>query len=185
MKLCLIFAKKIDSLIFKSLIRLLWLLSGGKYKLHMPLMIWWLKRKGVKFLGRPIYIAATVNFDGGGYGLVTIGDRVVISGNVSILVHDYAISRALEAAGDKLRSEVAFLRPVCIGNNSFIGMRSILLPGTNIGENVIVGAGSVVRGHIPDNSIILGNPAQVVGNTIEYAKDKQQFVGGPTSRFDG
>jgi len=42
-----------------------------------------------------------------------------------------------------------------------------------------------VRGSIPDNMIVLGNPAQIVGNTIEYAEAKQQFVGGPTSRFDG
>jgi len=47
-----------------------------------------------------------------------------------------------------------------------------LLPGCKLGNNVIVGAGSVVRGEIPDNSIVIGNPAQVVGDTIEWAKKK-------------
>lgn len=180
-----IFFRKLDSLFFKTLIHVLWLLSGGKHKLHMTLMIWWLRRKGVKFTGKPIYIAATVKFDGGGYSLITIGDRTVISSDVVLLVHDYAISRALEALeAERPNTEVAFLRPVHIGNNTFVGTRAILMPGSYIGSNVIIGAGSVVRGRVPDNAIVMGNPAEIIGNTLEYARDRKQFVGGPSSRFD-
>ena len=49
-----------------------------------------------------------------------------------------------------------------IGNDCFIGMNSIILKGTTLGNNVIVGAGSVVHGHFPDNVIIAGNPAKIV-----------------------
>jgi acetyltransferase-like isoleucine patch superfamily enzyme len=52
-----------------------------------------------------------------------------------------------------------------IGNNVFVGTNCIILYGTTIGDNCIVGAGSVVRGHYPDNSVIVGNPAKVVTRT--------------------
>ena len=49
-----------------------------------------------------------------------------------------------------------------IGDDCFIGMNSIILKGTTLGNNVIVGAGSVVHGKFPDNVIIAGNPAKIV-----------------------
>ena len=45
--------------------------------------------------------------------------------------------------------------PVCIGNNVFIGMNAIILMGTNIGNNSIVGAGSVVKGNFPADQLLL------------------------------
>ena len=53
-------------------------------------------------------------------------------------------------------------RPIVIGEGCFIGANSIILKGTTLGKNVIVGAGSVVCGSFPDNVIIAGNPARVV-----------------------
>ena len=47
-----------------------------------------------------------------------------------------------------------------IGDNVFIGMNSIILMGSHIGNNVIIGAGSVVSGNIPDNSVVGGGPSQ-------------------------
>ena len=49
-----------------------------------------------------------------------------------------------------------------IGDNVFIGNNCTLLPNTTVGDNCIIGAGSVVRGKFPDNSVIVGNPAKVV-----------------------
>jgi carbonic anhydrase/acetyltransferase-like protein (isoleucine patch superfamily) len=56
-----------------------------------------------------------------------------------------------------------------IGENTLIGMGAILLPGTKIGKNCIIGAGALVLGHqdIPDNSVVLGMPAQVVREVTE------------------
>lgn len=52
-----------------------------------------------------------------------------------------------------------------IDENSFIGAGAIVLPGSRIGKNCIIGAGAVVKGNIEDNSIIVGNPAKKIGNT--------------------
>ncbi|MEG0166023.1 sugar O-acetyltransferase [Anaerorhabdus sp.] len=52
--------------------------------------------------------------------------------------------------------------PVIVGNYTWIGGGSILLPGVHIGDNVVIGAGSVVTKDIPSNVIAYGNPCQVV-----------------------
>lgn len=52
--------------------------------------------------------------------------------------------------------------PVIIGKNVWIGFNSIVLKGSQIGDNCIIGAGSVVHGTFPDNCIIKGNPAKIV-----------------------
>ena len=62
------------------------------------------------------------------------------------------------------------VRPIIIGNNCFIGARVTLLPGTQVGDNVIIGAGAVVKGTIPANSIVVGNPANIIGHTEEYGR---------------
>lgn len=63
------------------------------------------------------------------------------------------------------------LRPqmfTTIGNNVFIGMRSIILQGANIGDNVIIGAGSVVSGKVESNSVYAGNPAKKICSLEEH-----------------
>lgn len=65
--------------------------------------------------------------------------------------------------------DIIHLRDIHIGKNSFIGANAMILYGSRIGENVIIGAGAVVKGNIPDNSIVAGNPGKIVGNTIDWA----------------
>lgn len=54
-------------------------------------------------------------------------------------------------------------RPITIGEGCFIGTHAIILKGTVLGKNCVVGAGSVVSGEWPENSIIAGNPAKKIG----------------------
>ncbi|MSY06616.1 MAG: acyltransferase, partial [Actinobacteria bacterium] len=53
-------------------------------------------------------------------------------------------------------------RPVSIGAGSWLGHGTIVLPGAHIGEHVVIGAGSVVTGVIPDRCVAVGNPARVI-----------------------
>ena len=140
-----------------------------------------LRRLGVKLNGTPRYIAPSCWLDGIDYTAIEIGHDVVISASVKVLTHDFAVTRALVALGAAPQEEVCNLRPVRIGDNSFIGMSSVLTPGCTIGKNVIVGAGTVVRGQIPDNAIVIGNPGQIVGDTLAWGRKYLQRVRGGTS----
>jgi acetyltransferase-like isoleucine patch superfamily enzyme len=57
-----------------------------------------------------------------------------------------------------------------IGENCFIGARSIIMPGVRIGNGSIVGAGSVVTKDVPDSCAVAGNPAQVIRSNIEVGR---------------
>lgn len=57
-----------------------------------------------------------------------------------------------------------------IGSYCFIGARSIIMPGVKIGDQVIIGSGSVVTKDIPSNSIAVGNPARVIKSCVILGK---------------
>lgn len=62
-----------------------------------------------------------------------------------------------------------FAKPVHIGKNVWIGSNSTVLPGITIGENAVVGAGSVVTKDVPPMTVVAGNPARIIkeiGGTI-------------------
>ena len=86
---------------------------------------------------------------------IDIGDSTMIASDVVITDSDWH--------GIYDRTDyVATPKPVKIHKNVWIGERSIILKGTQIGENSIIGAGSVVHGDIPPNSVYAGNPAKEV-----------------------
>jgi acetyltransferase-like isoleucine patch superfamily enzyme len=175
-------ADRKPAVMLRALRRLGLTLTGLLYpvlpqRVYMAWFISLLRMAGMH-IGSPIYIAPDCYFDKTDYGLITIEDQVVISGFVIVLTHDFSLARVRDAlAGKPCYPEVALVRGVRIGRNSFIGMRSILMPGTDVGANCIVGAGSVIRGEVPDNSIVVGNPAKVVGNSLEWGRRKLNELG--------
>lgn len=137
----------------------------------------YLKSIGINFTGekkKVKFIEPSAYFDGHDYTLISIGDNVTISREVMLLTHDYSITTALASIGreaiQRHDGELYFLNKISIGDNCFIGARASLLPGTTVGNNCIIGACSVVKGNIPSNSIVVGNPAKIIGDTREYAK---------------
>lgn len=121
-----------------------------------------LKNRGVK-IGQDVHIYSSDIDSGHGY-LIEIGNRVTIT-NATILSHDASTKKFLGY------SKVGKVK---IGDDVFIGYGSIVLPGVKIGNNVIVGAGAVVRTDIPDNSVVVGNPAQVVCSVDEYIEKNRK-----------
>ena len=87
---------------------------------------------------------------------VTIGDDCFIGPNVSI----YTACHSTDPVERNSRREWAL--PVTMGNNVWIGGSVTILPGIKIGDNVTIGAGSVVVNDIPDGCIAVGNPCRVV-----------------------
>lgn len=145
------------------------ILNYFNVRVYMEYKSKYLMKCGINIIGTPDYIDPSVHFDGNDYSLITLGDHVVMSREVLILTHDYSISRALSSIG-KEGKDKKIIKPIKIGNNCFIGAKATILPGTNIGDNVIVGSGAVVKGKVPDGVVVVGNPAKVIKTTREYAE---------------
>lgn len=92
---------------------------------------------------------------------ITIGKNATIGANCKIVDNDFHPLDP-EQRRQGLNEQYTKRAPIKIGDNCFIGMNSIILKGTTIGNNVVVGAGSVVHGTFPDNCIIAGNPAKII-----------------------
>lgn len=65
-----------------------------------------------------------------------------------------------------------YARPIRVGNNVWIGAQVCVLPGVTIGDNTVIGAGSVVNRDIPANVIAAGNPCRVIREITEEDKTK-------------
>jgi Acetyltransferase (isoleucine patch superfamily) len=87
---------------------------------------------------------------------VKIGNNVLIAPNVGIYTAEHPID-----AQDRI-SGLEYAKPIIIGNNVWIGANTCILGGTTIGDNTVIGAGSVVTKDIPANVLALGNPCTVV-----------------------
>lgn len=152
------------------------------YAKNFPL---YLRRMGVQFSGditKTGHICSDVKFDSVAYAnRITIGEQTTISSGVYILVHDYSIGTAIRSIRPTTPGDMPrFLREVKIGNNCFIGAHTIILPGTTIGDNTIIGSGSVVKGNIPSGVVVAGNPARIIKTTEEYARyhlEKNDYIG--------
>lgn len=90
---------------------------------------------------------------------IEIGNNTLIGANTKIVDTDF---HPVDAEARLNHSQSAKTAPVKIGENVFIGMNSIILKGTEIGNNCTVGGGSVVTGKFESNCIIAGNPARVI-----------------------
>jgi acetyltransferase-like isoleucine patch superfamily enzyme len=109
---------------------------------------------------------------------LVIGDRCVLGARITIVAHtsvvigdavwfgqDVFVSDSGHGYQDPDRpigEQFGGLQPVTIGSGSWLGHGSIVLPGAQIGRNVVVAAGSVVRGVVPDHSVVGGAPAKLI-----------------------
>lgn len=122
------------------------------------------------------FISSDAYFDGHDYSLIKIDRDVTISREVMLLTHDYSLGRAMSACGIKISEGAVetphFARAISVGESTFIGARASILPGSNIGKCCIIGACAVVKGEIPDYSIVVGNPGKIVGDTRQWVEDK-------------
>lgn len=96
---------------------------------------------------------------------VTIGDRCNFGPNVTIVTPQHPLiaeeRRALKTK-DGREIRVCWAEPVKVGNDCWFGANVVVCPGVTIGDNCVIGAGSVVTKDIPANSIAVGNPCRVL-----------------------
>ncbi|MBQ9475151.1 MAG: acyltransferase [Bacteroidales bacterium] len=140
-----------------------------KREMYLPKFI----ARGLK-LGKNVKMMGEVIIDPSHCWLIEIGDDVTLAPRVHILAHD---------ASTKTFLDYTKIGKVTIGSRVFIGAASIVLPGVEIGDDCIIGAGSVVSKSIPKGSVAAGNPAKVLCSTEEYLA-KQKALMADDNLFD-
>lgn len=93
-----------------------------------------------------------------GHFSIDIEDDVFMGMNIYITDQNHGYEDVDEPIGTQMPSE----EPVRIGAGSWIGSGAVILPGAQIGRHVVVAANSVVRGQVPDRSVVAGVPAKIV-----------------------
>lgn len=103
--------------------------------------------------------------------LISFGNNVSVASGVTFVTHDVI---------DKILNNMDYnfkfyynCAPIKVGNNVFIGCNVTILPNINIGNNVIIAAGSIVTKDVPDNSVIGGNPAKIISSFDEYVNNRK------------
>lgn len=96
---------------------------------------------------------------------IYIGDYTMIGPNVTLATAGHPILPELREKGYQ------FNMPVRIGKNCWLGAGVIVLPGITIGDNTVVGAGSIVTKDLPPNVVAVGNPCKVLREINEHDKE--------------
>jgi acetyltransferase-like isoleucine patch superfamily enzyme len=94
---------------------------------------------------------------------ITLGNNVHITQKVAFITHDGGTL----LFRDKIPN-LEITKPIFIGDNVYIGIKSIIMPGVKIGNNCIIAAGSIVTKNIPENSVYGGIPAKFIKSTDDY-----------------
>lgn len=105
--------------------------------------------------------------------LITIGNSVTITQGVSFITHD----GSTWLVRDSENKRYYHYAPISVGNRVFIGANATILPGVDIGDDVIIAAGSVVNKSIVSNSVVAGVPAKQISTFESYQlKTQELFV---------
>jgi acetyltransferase-like isoleucine patch superfamily enzyme len=143
-------------------------LGAPTLELYFPFYIQPLEK--VKF-GERVAVGAFVHIVANGG--VSIGNNTMIASSVQITssTHDY---RLMPFRDHRLDA------PVTIGHNVWIGADAVILPGITIGDNSVVGAGSVVTKDVPPSTVVAGAPARVIRH-LAAAEPAQSAPPDPTN----
>lgn len=100
---------------------------------------------------------------GGEPYLIEIGDNVTIAEDVKFITHDGGVGVLRHR-----HPGINVFGRIKIHDNCFIGVNSIIMPGVIVGDNSVIGAGSVVTKNVPENSVVAGVPARKICDIEEY-----------------
>lgn len=130
----------------------------------------YLRQKGIHIGNGTVVYPKTCQIDLTRPSLVSIGENCLLNRNTTILTHDFVTKVFLNLDWGFINSSGR----VVIGNNVRFGQNVMVLKGVTIGDNVFIGAGSIVTRDIPSNSIAVGAPCKVVMTLEEYFQKRLQ-----------
>lgn len=112
--------------------------------------------------------------------LIKVGQNCLFAANINLITHDGAIKvlNSLNRFEGKMMDKIG---SITIGDNVYIGMGAYIMPNTIIGNDCIIGAGAIVKGNIPEKSVVVGIPGRVVCSIDDYyerCKDKLEWLDG-------
>jgi UDP-2-acetamido-3-amino-2,3-dideoxy-glucuronate N-acetyltransferase len=123
---------------------------------------------------------------------VSIGHRVTIKSGVQIwdgisIEDDVFIGPNVSFANDKYPRSKSYLDSyprTLVKKGASIGAGAIILPGVTIGEGALIGAGAVVTKDVPENAIVVGNPARIKGYTTIDTADAEEITSAPSNKSE-
>lgn len=123
---------------------------------------------GVNIKGSVKFYGATPGMFGSEPWLISLGDNVHIVSGCNFVTHDGGVLILRKDYPD-----LEITKPIVVGDNVYIGLNCTILPGVNIGDNVIIGAGSLVTRDIPSGLVVGGVPARVIKTLDDYLSNVQ------------
>ena len=102
---------------------------------------------------------------------IYVGDHVLFGPNVVLATAAHPIAPQLREKG------LQYNKPIRIGNNCWIGTGALIMPGVTIGDNTVIGAGSVVTKDIPSNVVAVGNPCKILREiSTELTNEEKEIL---------
>lgn len=111
------------------------------------------------------------------FNLTMVDDTHIYVGDYTMFGPNVTAATAGHPIMPELREKAyQYNFPVCIGRNCWIGAGALIMPGITIGDNVVVGAGSVVTKDLPSNVVAVGNPCRILREIGDY--DREYYFKG-------
>ena len=106
------------------------------------------------------------------FNLTLVDDTHIYVGDYTQFGPNVVLATAGHPICPELREQLyQYNAPICVGRNCWLGANVVVVPGVTIGDNVVVGAGSVVTRDLPDNVVAVGNPCRILREVNDHDRE--------------